>query len=180
MAHEYPEEIKELIYSTWLPRITAGLLQGVRELPPEHREHVMMRMAASCAAMAVWALGVRPDMTFDELVAHLTDLEPPLGPRTIQRVGKIVHSTYHCSKDDDGKPICECPVVKLGMVEPFPELCSCGANMAAHYLEAIGIPTEKTDLMGSVLTTGEPFCQYVIHLKEPQFTTPDHRESGSE
>ena len=176
MPHEYSEEIKSLIYTTWLPRITGGLLQGVRELPPEHRDHVMMRMCGVCAPLAVWALGVRSDMSFEEMAELLTNLEPPLGPRTIERVGNIVHSTYHCSVDQNGKPVCECPVVKLGMVEPFPELCSCGANMAAYYLESIGIPTAKSELMGSPLTTGEPFCQYVVHLKEPKFTTPSHEE----
>lgn len=174
MAHEFTPEIKELIYKEWVPRILAGVLEGVRELPPEHRDNVMMKMAKTCSAMAVWALGIRQGMTYDEMVKHLTHLEPPLGPRTIQRVGNIVHSTYHCSIGEDGRPICECPVVKLGIMEPFPELCSCGANMAAHYLETIGIPTARTELMGSPNTTGEPFCQYVIHLKSPQFTTPEH------
>ena len=175
MAHEYPEEIKGLIYSEWLPRVMAGLLEGVSELPPEHREHAMMKMSKACAALAVWALGIRPDMSFEEMKEHLTNLEPPLGPRTIEKVGDVVHSTYHCSTGDDGQPVCECPVVKLGMVEPFPELCSCGANMAASYLEAIGMgPTVKSELMDSVLTTGAPFCRYVIYLKSPQFITPEH------
>jgi hypothetical protein len=173
MAHEYSEEIKGLIYTEWLPRVMAGLLKGVTELPPEHREHVMMRMSRACGAMAVWALGIRPDMTFDELVKHLSELEPPMGPRTIEKVGDVVHSSYHCSVDENGKPICECPVVKLGMVEPFPELCSCGANMAAQYLETIGMgPIAKSELMGSASTTGEPFCKYVIYLKPSVFTTP--------
>jgi hypothetical protein len=177
MAHEYSEEIKGLIYSEWLPRIMAGVLKGVRELPPEHRDHVMMRMSEACGAMAVWAVGIRPDMTYDEMVKHLSELEPPLGPRTIQKVGDVVHSAYHCSLDENGRPICECPVVKLGMVEPFPELCSCGANMTAQYLEAIGMgPVAKSELVDSPLTTGEPFCRYVVYLKSPQFTTPKRED----
>jgi hypothetical protein len=174
MAHEFTPEIKELIYKEWVPRILAGVLQGVRELPPEHRDYVMMKMAKTCADMAVWALGIRPEMSFEDLKKHLTDLEPPMGPRTIERVGKIVHSTYHCSIGDDGKPVCECPVVKMGIMEPFPELCSCGANMAAYYFETIGMPTARSELMGSPNTTGEAACQYVIHLKTPQYTTPEH------
>jgi hypothetical protein len=174
MAHEFTPEIKELIYKEWVPRILAGVLQGVRELPAEHRDYVMMKMSKTCADMAVWALGIRADMTYEEMRKHLTNLEPPMGPRTITRVGNIIHSTYHCSIDDDGKPICECPVVKMGIMEPFPELCSCGANKAAYYFETIGIPTARTELMGSPNTTGEPACQYVIHLRNPQHTTPEH------
>ena len=174
MAHEWSEEIKGLIYATWVPAMLAAVLQAVRELPPEHRDFVMMRMAKACGPLAVWALGIRPEMTYDELVKHLTELEPPLGPRTIQRVGDVVHSSYHCSKDEQGNSICECPIIKLGIMEPFPELCSCGANMAAQYLEAIGMgPVAKTELTDSALTTGSPFCRYVIYLKEAQFITPE-------
>ena len=64
MPHEFTPEIKELIYKEWVPRILAGVLQGVRELPPEHRDYVMMKMSKTCADMAVWALGIRPDMTY--------------------------------------------------------------------------------------------------------------------
>jgi hypothetical protein len=62
----------------------------------------------------------------------------------------------------------------MGIMEPFPELCSCGANMAAYYFETIGMPTARSELMGSPNTTGEPACQYVIHLKAPKYTTPEH------
>jgi len=175
MAHEFTPEIKDLIYKEWVPRILAGVLGAVRELPPEQRDFIMMKMSETCASMAVWALGIKPEMTYKQLEKHLTDMEPPMGPRTIQRVGNIIHSTYHCSIGDDGRPICECPVVKMGIMEPFPELCSCGANMASYYFETIGMPTSHTELMGSPNTTGEPACQYVIHLKAPQHTTPKHK-----
>jgi len=174
MPHEFSEEIKGLIYKEWVPRILAGVLEAVRELPPEYRDRVMMRMSKACGALAVWALGIRPDMTYDELVKHLTNLEPPLGPRTIERVGAAVHSTYHCSLDEAGKPICECPIIKLGIMEPFPELCSCGTNMAAQYLETIGMgPVAKSELMDSAMSTGAPFCRYVMYLKSPQFGSPE-------
>ncbi len=177
MSHEYSEEIKGLIYTTWVPRMLAAVLGAVRELPPEQRDFVMMRMSQACAPLAVWALGIRPEMTYDELVKHLTELEPPLGPRTIERVGDVVHSTYHCSTDEKGNPICECPIIKLGIMEPFPELCSCGANMAAQYLDAIGMgPVAKTDLVDSAMTTGTPFCRYVMYLKPAQFTTPEDKK----
>ncbi len=176
MPHEWSEEIKGLIYTTWVPRMLAAVLQAARELPPEHRDFVMMRMAKACAPLAVWALGIRPEMTYDELVKHLSELEPPLGPRTIQRVGDVVHSWYHCSTDEEGNPICECPVIKMGIMEPFPELCSCGANMAAQYLETIGMPVAKTELTDSALTTGAPCCRYVMYLKDAEFITPQDKK----
>ncbi len=172
-AEEMPEAIKDLIYKEWLPRIMAGALKAVRELPSEHRDHVLKEMGAACAGLNTPVVGITPGMGLEEYKKHMSALQPPLGPRTIEQVGDIVQVSYHSPIGKDGRPICQCPLVQLKMVEPFPELCSCAANNGACWIEtAIGKPCAKAELMGSPLATGEPYCRYTVYLEPPLSSTP--------
>jgi len=170
-AEEMPQAIKELIYKEWLPRIVAGLLEAVRELPPEHRDHVLKGMSNACGSMACVVCGIRPDMSREEYLKHMRELPPPLGPRTIEWIGDLVQVEYHVPIVD-GRPVCQCPMVMLGMIEPFPELCICSANVGACFIEAYTQkPTAKAELIGSP-HSGLQSCQYRVYLKPSITSTP--------
>ena len=169
-AEEMPEAIKEMIYKEWLPRVIAANLKAVRELPTEYRNHVLKGMSEGCGPMAVAVCGIKPDMTREEYIEHMTNLNPPLGPREIDWIEDLVQVSYHPPKDDDGYPVCQCPMVMLGMIEPFPELCICSANTGACFIEAYTQePVDKVDLLGSI-HSGEKTCRYRLHLK-PSITS---------
>ncbi len=164
-AEDMPSDIKEMIYKEWLPRIVAALLKGVKELPPEHRNNVLKEMSLACGPMAVMVCGIDPEMSRSEYIKHMTNLPPPLGPRSIKWVKDIVQVDYKPPKDKKGHPVCQCPMVMLGMIEPFPELCICSANVGASFIEAYTRePAAKAELIGSI-HSGLPSCQYRVYLK---------------
>ncbi len=163
-AQDMPPEIKELIYKEWLPRVMAGALKAARDLPPEYRDRILRGMSDACAPMAVEVCGIRPDWSLDEYLKHMTELHPPLGPRTINWTGDVVEIDYHPPRDADGRPVCQCPVIQLGMAEPFPELCFCSANTGAKFIEAYTQkPTAGVEVIGS-LHSGLQSCRYRVHL----------------
>ena len=164
-AEDMPPDIKEMIYKEWLPRIVAALLKGVKELPPEHRNNVLKEMSSACGPMAVMVCGIDPKMSRSEYIKHMTNLPPPLGPRSIKWIKDIVSVDYKPPKDKKGCPVCQCPMVMLGMIEPFPELCICSANVGASFIEAYTLkPAAKAELIGSI-HSGLPSCQYRVYLK---------------
>ena len=167
-AEEMPQEIKELIYNQWLPDALDGLLEGVRDLPPEYKDIVWKKMSKGCGILGTPVLGITPGMGLEAYKEHASALQPPLGPRTIEQIGDVVIVDYHHPLDKDGKPVCHCPFVILGMVKPFPELCNCSVNLGASYIEtAIGRPVAKVELLASPLTTGDSYIRYAVYLKPP-------------
>lgn len=170
-AEEMPDEIKDVIYKEWLPRVVAGLIKAARELPAEHRDHVLQGMSDGCGPMACAVCGIKPEWSKEEYIKNMSELPPPLGPRTIDWVGDIIQVDYQIPTMN-GQPICQCPLVMLNMIEPFPELCICSANVGAYFIEAYTQqPTAKVELIGSP-HSGLKTCQYRVHLKPALSSTP--------
>ncbi len=172
VAQEMPEAIKDLIYKEWLPRVIAGVLRAVREIPPEYRDHVLKGMSNGCGPLAVQVCKISPDMSRDEYIKYMSELSPPLGPRTIEWIDDLVQVDYHTPRGDNGQPVCQCPLIQLGIIEPFPELCICGANVGACFIEAYTQkPTARVELLGSP-HSGMQSCRYRVHLKPSITSTP--------
>ena len=169
-ADTMPLEIKEMIYHAWLPRVAAALLKGVRQLPPEQREPILMKMGKACGELACAVCGIRSGMSWEEYEKHMTSLPPPLGPRRIKRIKDAVEVDYQVPIVED-KPVCQCPMILLGMIEPVPEHCICGAHLGAMFIEAAGIPTATVELLGSP-HSGLRTCRYRVHLKHPTASAP--------
>ncbi len=172
---ETSPEIKDLIHSTWLYKIVEAAYAGICELPSEHRDHVLMRISKACSDLAKLVLPSGPGMDWEEYKKQMGELQPPFGPRKITQVGDIVFWTYVPPKDKDGRPICQCPLVRYGMMEGRPELCACSANSVASYIEeSTGVEVETVEMLGSPLISGEDKCRYLVHLKPSAFATPKH------
>ena len=64
MALQISEETKGLMYSTWLPAVMATVLEGVKELPAQHRDPLLTKMCKACEDLAMaGAVGIQPGMS---------------------------------------------------------------------------------------------------------------------
>jgi len=171
---ETSPEIKDLIHG-WLYKIVAAAYEGIGELPPEHRDRILMKISKACSDQAKMVLGCPPGMGWEEYKKHMAELQPPFGPRKIAQIGDIVHWTYVPPKDKDGRPICQCPLIRFGWMEPRPEVCACSANSVASYIEEFtGREVATVETLGSPMVGGEEECRFLIHLKPSAFSTPKH------
>jgi hypothetical protein len=163
-----PEEIKPLVYQEWLPKLMAAVLEGVMELPGEQRDAILTRMDKVCKDMAIeGAIGIKPGMSWEDYLAFIKGLPSPIGPWTIERRGKVFDLTYDSSIGEDGRPRCHCPLVQLGIIEPVPEMCAGGADIAADMIKAAtGKVVTKAEVVGSPLRTNEPFCRYRVEVED--------------
>ena len=171
---EMSPEIKDLLHG-WLYKIVDAAYAGIAELPPEHRDRVLMKISKACSEQAKLVLGCHPGMDWEDYKKHMTGLKPPFGPRKITQIGDIVHWTYVPPKDKDGRPICQCPLAMFGWMEGRPELCACSANSTASYIEEYtGREVATVEVLGSPQVGGEDECRFLIHLKPSAFTSPKH------
>jgi len=164
-------EIKDLIHS-WLYRIVDAAYQGISELPPEHRDMMLMKMSKACSDQAKMVLDCKPGMSWEAYKKHMGALKPPFGPRKITQVGDIVHWTYVPPKDKKGKPICQCPLAMFGWMKGRPELCGCSANSVRAYIEEYtDKKVDSVETLGSPQVDGTDECRFLVHLRPSRFTT---------
>jgi hypothetical protein len=168
MAMMIPDDIKNLMYRAWLPTVMTTVLQGVKELPAQHRNDILVKMCKTCEDLAMMgAVGIKPGMSWDEYLKFLEGTAPPIGPWTITQSADVFDLIYDCSIDEGGKPRCHCPLVQLGITEPLPECCSGGADLAERMIgTATGKQVIKAEVISSPLRTGESVCHYRVQIKE--------------
>ena len=168
MALEIPEEVKDLIHRTWLPALMTTVFEGIKELPPKQRKVFLMRICLTCEDMAMaGALGIQPGMNWAEYVTFVKEAPPPIGPWNIKQRGNVFDLTYDATIGADGKPLCHCPFVLLGIREPLPECCDSGARLSAKMIaSATGKTVAKTEVIDSPCRTGAMVCHYRVRLKK--------------
>lgn len=168
---EMSPEIKDLIHS-WLYKIMDAAYEGIAELPPEHRDRMLMKMSKACSDQAKMVLDCTPGMSWEAYKKHMAELKPPFGPRKITQIGDIVHWTYVPPKDKKGKPICQCPLAMFGWMKGRPELCGCSANSVRSYIEEFtNKKVDSVETLGSPQVDGTDECRFLVHLKPSRFTT---------
>ena len=167
MSIEIPEEVKNMMYSAWLPALMTSVLKEVNDLPPEHRSKVLTGMCTTCEDLALaGAVGCQPGMSWDDYVRFLKGTVPPIGPWEVKHEGDTYDLIYDASIGEDGKPRCHCPLVLLGIMDPNPECCDSGARLAGRMIE--GATQEKitrTEVIDSPCRTGASVCHYRVHIK---------------
>ena len=161
------EDIKLLMYSTWLPALMSKMLEAIKELPAKHRDRLLHQMCRTCEDLAMGgAVGIRPGMTWEDYLRFLEELPAPMGPWTVSRTDDVCDLVYGCSIGEDGKPRCHCPLVQLGISAPLPQCCDGGASLAGRMIEAAtGKPVATADVVNSPLRTGESVCHYRVHFR---------------
>ena len=164
---EIPQEIKSLMFQTWLPALMSTVLEEIKKLPEQHRGIVLKSMCKTCEDLAMGgALGIQPGMSWNDYLKFVKEAVPPIGPWTIKQDGDIYDLIYDASIGPDGKPRCHCPLVQLGITEPLPECCDGGADLAARMIEsATSKKVEKSEVVDCPLRTGRPVCHYRVHVK---------------
>ena len=168
MALEIPEQVRDLIYRTWLPALMTTVFEGIKELPPKQRKAFLMKICLTCEDMAMaGALGIQPGMSWADYVKFVKEAPAPIGPWTIKQKDNVCDLTYDATIGEDGKPMCHCPFVLLGIREPLPECCDSGARLSGKMIAAATKKTvSKTEVIDSPCRTGASVCHYRVRLKK--------------
>jgi hypothetical protein len=161
---EIPEEVKEAMFSAWLPALMTSMLKEVNALPDEHRRKILTAMCTTCEDLAIaGAVGCQPGMSWDAYVEFLKGTVPPVGPWTVKQEGDTYDLIYDASIGEDGKPRCHCPLVLLGIMGPNPECCESGARLAGRMIEgATRKEISSTEVIDSPCRTGASVCHYRV------------------
>jgi len=165
---EIPEDVKALMYQTWLPALMTAVLEAARGLPREHAETILTKMCTTCEDLAMaGAVGIQPGMSWDGYLKYMKEAAPPIGPWTIKQDGDVFDLVYDASIGPDGKPRCHCPLLQLGIItEAIPFCCDSGARLAAKMIAAAtNKPVEKTEVIDSPSRTGASVCHYRVRAK---------------
>ena len=84
------EDVKLLMYSTWLPALISATLEEIKRLPVGDRDRLLRRMCGTCEDLAMsGAVGIRPGMSWEEYVRFLRELPPPVGPWTVRQSASV-------------------------------------------------------------------------------------------
>ncbi len=167
MALEIPEDMKDAIYRAWLPALMTSILEGIKELPAQHKADILTKMCTTCEDLAMaGAVGIQPGMGWDEYLKYLKGVPTPIGPWTVEQDGDVFDLTYGASIGEDGKSQCHCPLVQLGMMEPEPYCCDSGACLSGRMIGgAQNREVEKVEVIDSAARTGAPVCHYRVWLR---------------
>jgi len=168
MALEMSEDIKDLVYKTWLPALMTAMFEVVKKLPAKQKKSVLKKICTTCEDMAMaGALGIQPGMRWNDYVKFVKEAPAPIGPWTIKRSknGDVYDLTYDTTIGEDGKPLCHCPFVLLGIREPLPECCDSGASLSGKMIASATKKTvAKTEVIDSPCRTGAMVCHYRVRL----------------
>jgi hypothetical protein len=162
------EDIKGLMYCTWLPALMGTMLGEINRLPAIERDRLLRRLCETCEDLAMGgAVGIRPGMGWEEYVKFLHEMSPPIGPWTVSQTNGVYDLVYDCSVDEDGRPRCHCPLVQLEITTPLPQCCESGAALAGRMIgAATSKPVARAEVVGTPLRTGASVCHYRVHLMQ--------------
>ena len=170
MALEMPEDVKEMVYKAWMPALMTTVFEAISELPSKQRKAILTKICVTCEDMAMaGALGIQPGMSWRDYVKFVKEAPAPIGPWTIKKSkeGDVFDLTYDATIGDDGKPMCHCPFVLLGIREALPECCDSGARLAGKMIaSATKKKVVKTEVIDSPCRTCARVCHYRVRVKK--------------
>jgi hypothetical protein len=156
----------ETVGPSVLPNLVRGIMKGVFKLDEESRNKVLEEMGKACYEGFKEFVGTPPTGMDIESACQWLDETVPHN-RRFQRAGDTLYWEADV-KDTYGG--CMCILVRLGIVEPRPELCICSTNYNKSALEEMTGETVEGELVESV-NSGARNCVYRYHFKPTNYNS---------
>ena len=150
----------ETVAPAVLPNLVRGIMKGVFELDEKARNKVLEEMGRACYEGFKEFVGTPPTGMDIESACEWLDSTVP-HKRRFEMAGDTLYWEADV-KDTYGG--CMCILVRLGIIEPRPELCICSTNYNKTALEQMTGRKVKGELVES-LNSGAPSCKYKYHFK---------------
>jgi len=149
-----------------LPNLVRGIMKGVFALDEESRNKVLEEMGRACYEGFKEFVGTPPTgMNIEGACKWLDETVPH------KRRFQIAGDTLYWEADvKDTYGGCMCILVRLGIVEPRPELCVCSTNYNRSALEEMTGKTVEGELV-ETLNSGARKCVYRYHFKPTQYNS---------
>jgi hypothetical protein len=164
-----PEVLKlyvETVGPAVLPNLVRGIMKGVFALDEEARNKVLEEMGKACYEGFKEFVGTPPTgMDIESACEWLARTVPH--NRRFQKAGDTLYWEADV-KDTYGG--CMCILVRLGIIEPSPELCVCSTNYNKRALEEMTGKTVEGELVESV-NSGARNCVYRYHFKPTNYNS---------
>ncbi len=149
-----------------LPKLVRGIMKVVFELDDEARNKVLEEMGKACYEGFKDFVGIPPtDMDIESACEWLDSTVPHR--RRFQRAGDTLYWEADV-KDTYGG--CMCILVRLGIIEPRPELCICSTNYNKSALEEMTCRRVEGELVES-LNSGARNCVYRYHFQPTAYSS---------
>jgi len=150
----------ETVAPAVLPNLVRGIMKGVFGLDDEARNRVLEEMGKACYEGFKGFVGTPPTGMDIESACEWLDSTVP-HKRRFEMVGDTL-----CWEADvkDTYGGCMCILVRLGIIEPRPELCICSTNYNKTALEQMTGRQVEGELVES-LNSGAPSCKYRYRFK---------------
>lgn len=156
----------ETVAPTMLPKLVRGIMKGVFELDEEARNKVLEEMGKACYEGFKEFVGTPPaDMDIESACEWLDSTVPH--KRRFQRAGDTLYWEADVKETYGG---CMCILVRLGIIEPRPELCICSTNYNKTALEQMTGRHVEGELVES-LNSGARNCVYRYHLQPTAYSS---------
>jgi len=150
----------ETVAPAVLPNLVRGIMKGVFGLDEKARNRVLEEMGRACYEGFKDFVGTPPaDMDIKSACEWLDSTVPH--KRRFEMAGDTLYWEADV-KDTYGG--CMCILVRLGIIEPRPELCICSTNYNKTALEQMTGRKVKGELVES-LNSGAQSCKYKYRFK---------------
>jgi hypothetical protein len=149
-----------------LPQLVRGIMKGVFELDEEARNKVLEEMGKACYEGFKEFVGTPPTGMDIESACEWLDRTVP-HKRRFQRAGDTLYWEADVKETYGG---CMCILVRLGIIEPSPELCACSTNYNKRALEEMTDKTVEGELVESV-NSGAQNCVYRYHFSPTAYSS---------
>jgi len=164
-----PEVLKlyvETVAPKVLPNLVRGIMKGVFALDEESRNTVLEEMGRACYEGFKEFVGTPPTgMDIEGACKWLNETVPH------KRRFQIAGDTLYWEADvKDTYGGCMCILVRLGIVEPRPELCVCSTNYNRSALEEMTGRDVEGELV-ETLNSGARKCVYRYHFRPTQYNS---------
>jgi len=156
----------ETVGPSVLPRLVRGIMKGVFELDEESRNKVFEEMGKACYGGFKEFVGTPPtDMDIKSACEWLDSTVPH--KRRFEIAGDTLYWDADVKKTYGG---CMCILVRLGIIEPSPELCICSTNYNKTALEQMTGRKVEGELVES-LNSGARSCVYRYHFQPTAYSS---------